>query len=374
MVRSAAICWKIGLAATALALPLWQLPARAEDETAEKVETRAQPVETKAVRVILLPPANDAAFRSWRPGRVDGGSIVMVRPAEDAVIAAPPPEQENATPIPASPAENAAIAQPRPEQTEAPAIRLRPAENAAIAERDPQQAKGSLLRLRPAEDAVIAERHPDPAKAAPLGTRPAENAAITERDPQQTKGALLRVRPAEDAEIPQSRPDRAEAAAIPAQPAGGPAIAQPRPEPEKSPEDATLVEAPSLPERRPRLALLPPAGDAPVASPRPETAKTQNDALVALPSLPERSPFRGGGFKSEIVENGPAIQRAAEPAPPKTAAGRFLANIWPGNKGASTPASSTVGGGPASAPAQGQPEAGPKPPIKRLLDGIQFWK
>ena len=305
MVRSTAISWKIGLAVTALALQAGQLPALADDESAQEVETRSQPLEPTAVRVTLLPPASDTVISSWRPWPVEGATIIMVRPAE-----------------------NAAIAQPRPEQVEAAPIMVQPAGNAAIA---------------------------------------------------------------------QPRPEPVEAAPIPVQPAGNAAIVQPRPEPEKIQEDAARAETSSSPERRPRVALLPPVGNAIIASPRPEPAKTQNDApSVAIPSLPGRSPFRQAPFKSEIVENGPnaaAAFRQQNPEPPKgTAASRFLANLWPGNKGAGAPVSSPAGGSPssagdgkagspgpstASASAQGQAEAGQKsekPPIKRLLDGIQFWK
>jgi hypothetical protein len=164
------------------------------------------------------------------------------------------------------------------------------------------------------------------------------------------------------------------------QPAENAAIVQPRAEPEKVQEDVILGETPSLPERRPRVALLPPGDNATIASPRPETPKTQNDTtVVAIPSLPGRSPFRQAPFKSEIVENGPnapAAFRQQAPEPPKgNATSRFLANLWPGNKGASTPVSSTAEGSPSSTGDKaGQAEAGAKPPIKRFLDGIQFWK
>lgn len=291
MVRSTAISWKIGLAVTALTLQLWPLPALADDGLAEKVETRPQPDEPKAVPVTLLPPASDALLASWRSWLSQDATIIMVRPAESAAIAQPPPEQVEAAPSIAQPAESAAIVQPRPEQVE----------------------------------------------TAPITVQPAENAAIV----------------------------------------------QTRPEPEKIQEDVTRVETPSLPERRPRVALLPPASDAIIVSPRPEPAKTQNDAtLVAIPSLPGRSPFRPAPFKSEIVESGPnaaAPFQQQAPEPPKgNAASRFLSNLWPGNKGASTPVSSTAEASPSSA---GDGKAGSesdpksdKPPIKRFLDGIQFWK
>jgi hypothetical protein len=262
MVRSTAISWKFGLAVTASALQLGQLPALADDRSAEQGETRPQPLEPKAVPVTLLPPASDTAVASWRQWRMDGAPTIMVRPAE-----------------------NAAIAQPRPEQLEAGRIMVQPAEDAATV--------------------------------------------------------------------------------------------QLRPEPEKIPEDVTRVETPLLPERR-----SPSVTNAMIPSPRLEPAKTQNEeTLVAIPSLPGRSPFRQAPFKSEIVEEPAAFrQQAPEPALAKgSAASRFLANLWPSNKGASTAVSSTGEGSPSLAGdgQAGQAEAGAKsdtPPIKRFLDGIQFWK
>jgi hypothetical protein len=224
MVRSTATSWKIGLAVTALTLPLWQLPAMADDRLAEKAETRPQPLEPKAVRVILLPPASDALLAARYPDEVKTAPIIMVKPVE-----------------------NAAIAQPRPQQVETASIMLQPAGNAAIVEQ--------------------------------------------------------------------------------------------RPEPAKIQEDVAPVETPSLPERRPRIALLPPASNPIVASPQPEPTTTQDDATSAeIPSLPGRSPVRQAPFRSEVVENGPSAA-ATSPQPVS--------------------------------------EAGPKsdkPPIKRFLDGLQFWK
>ncbi len=262
MARLTAISWKFGLAVTASALQLGQLPALADDRSAPQGEIRPQPLEPEAVPVTLLPPASDTAVASWRQWQVDGAPTNKVRPAA-----------------------NAAIAQPRPEQLE----------------------------------------------VAPIMAQPAEDAAIV----------------------------------------------QPRAEPEKIPEEATRVETPVLPGRRP-----PTVANAMIASPRPEPAKAQNDeTLAAIPSLPKRSPFRQTAFKSEIVTEPAALrQQPPEPAPAKgNAASRFLANLWPSNKGASTPVSSTGEGSPSSAGdgQLGQAETGAKsdtPPIKRFLDGIQFWK
>jgi hypothetical protein len=285
MVRSTAISWKIGVAVTAVALPLWQLPALADDGATREVETRAEPLKPKAVPITLLPAATDTQLDSWRRWLPEGAPIIMVRPA---------------------PAKNTAIAPPRPEQIE----------------------------------------------AAPIMAQPAENAAIIPMRPEQVEAALMMEQPAENT-----------------------AIVQPRQEPEKI-QGATRIETPSLPERPRRVAMLPPVSNAIIASSRPELAKTQNDApSVAIPSLPGRSPFRQAPFKSEIVESGPKA-----PEPPKgSAASRFFANLWPGNKGASTPVSVTGEGRPLSAN-EGKAslaEAGPKsdtPPVKRFLDGIQFWK
>jgi hypothetical protein len=213
MMRSTATSWKIGLAVTALTLPLWQLPAAADDRLAERAGPRPQPLEPKTVRVILLPPASDAQLTPRYPKEVETAPIIMVKPVE-----------------------NAAIAKPRPQQVEAASITVQPAENAAIVEQ--------------------------------------------------------------------------------------------RPEPAKIQEDAAPVETPSLPERRPRVALLPPVGNAIVASPQPEPAKTENDATLAeIPSLPGRSPVRQANAAAT------SQQQAPEAVPKRD-----------------------------------------KPAIKRFLDGLQFWK
>lgn len=113
--------------------------------------------------------------------------------------------------------------------------------------------------------------------------------------------------------------------------------------------DATLVESSSTPEPSPRVASLPPAVDAAIASPRSEPEKARKEAApVVIPALPGRSPFRQAAFKSEIVENAPidtasVQQQVSEP---------FPASIEQ---------------------AEADPESD-KPPIKRFLDGLQFWK
>src|SRR5262245_22224383 len=113
MVRSTAISLKLGLAVAASALQLWPLPARAQDAPDEKAEARPQPVETKPVRIMLLPPATDPNFKAWRPAPVDGAPILMVKPAETAPVVPPQPAPAEAAPASGPPAENAAIAQPR---------------------------------------------------------------------------------------------------------------------------------------------------------------------------------------------------------------------------------------------------------------------
>ena len=163
------------------------------------------------------------------------------------------------------------------------------------------------------------------------------------------------------------------------QPARKRAIAQQLSEPAEIDEDANVVESPPAPEQPPRVALLPPVSDAAITSSPPEPEKAQKSATpILIPSLPGRSPFRQAPFKSEIVDNEPkgvaAFQQpASEPVPAKgNAAVRFLTRLWPGNKEASTPP-------PGASTAEGSTsaDAGPKsekPPIKRFLDGIQFWK
>jgi hypothetical protein len=386
MVRSTAISWKIGLV-TASALQLWQLPALADDKLVQEVETRSLPLEPKAVPITLLPPASDSVMSSWRPWQMDGATIVMVRPAENVVIAPPIPEQVETGPIAVRPVENAAIAR-RPEQVETAPVAVRPVENAAIARR-PEQVETAPIAVRPAENVSIIQRR-EQVGTAPIAVRPAENTPIVER-PEPVDDVPVIMRPVESAAIAR-RPEQMDGVPVILRPVESAAIAQPRQQPERIPEDVAPVEAPSSLERRPPVAPRPPVGNAPTASPRPEPVKTQNDAIVAaIPSLPGRSPFRQAPFKSEIVEAGPnagAFSQQPPEAPKGNAASRFLANLWPGNKGASTPVSSTSGGSPssggdgkagpvASTSAQAQADAGQKsekPPIKRFLDGIQFWK
>lgn len=240
---------------------------------------------------------------------------------------------------------------------------------------------GRLPALADGRSAEQGETRPQPLepKAVPVTLLPpASDTAVASWRQWRMDGApTITVRPAENTAIAQPRPEQVEAGRIMVEPAEDAAIVQRRPQPEKLPEDVTPVETPLLPERR-----SPSVTNAMIPSPRPQPAKTQNEeTLVAVPSLPGRSPFRQAPFKSEIVaEPTPFPQQDPEPAPAKgSAASRFLANLWPSNKGASTPVSPTGEGSPSLAGdgQAGQAEAGSKsdtPPIKRFLDGIQFWK
>jgi hypothetical protein len=331
--------------------------------------------------VTLLPPASDALLGTWRTWLPNGGKpLVMVPPVENAPTAAPRPLPVETAPALATPAETPFIAQRSPEPVEAPPALVDSAVRTVVAQ--PRPEPGSIQ-----ENATLVEKPSVLQLRSPVASPPpAGNAAIAAPRPEPQKiqeDAIL-------VEKPSMLEQRPPVASLP--PAGNAVIAVPRPEPQKIQEDATFVEKPSVLERRPPVASLPPAGNAAIAARRPEPAKTQkNAALVAIPSLPGRSPFRPAPFKSEIVESGPtaAVFQQQVPEPRKgNAASRFLANLWPGNKEASTPVSSTAEGRPPavggnagtlgpSASAQGQAETAQKsdkPPIKRFLDGIQFWK
>jgi hypothetical protein len=208
-----------------------------------------------------------------------------------------------------------------------------------------------------------------------IAERSPESAAPAQPRLEQLETVPIMVQSAGYAGIVQPRQGQFDAVPVMVQPATSATAPEPRSAPETILEDVTRDEMPSLPERRPGS-----LANAPIASPRPKPATTQNDeAAAAIPSLPGRSPFRHTPLKNEIAA-APAPVRQQTPAPANgSAAGRFLANLWPGNKGASTPVSSTAEAGPSSAGdgKVAQAEAGAKadkPPIKRLLDGIQFWK
>ncbi len=135
MVRSTAISWKISLAVAALALPLGQLRALADDELPVKRETPPQSVEPKAVRVILMPPASDVVFASHRPALLEEAPIIMVQPAGKRAPAQPlsePAEIDEAAAVVESP--------PAPEQPPRVAL-LPPLSDAAIASSPPEPEK-----------------------------------------------------------------------------------------------------------------------------------------------------------------------------------------------------------------------------------------
>lgn len=163
--------------------------------------------------------------------------------------------------------------------------------------------------------------------------------------------------------------------------------------------EATVVESPSAPEPPPRVASLPAVNDAIIASPPPLPEKTRKSATpTVIPSLPGRSPFRQTPFKSEIVENrqedvAALRQQSSEPASRKgNAAIRFLAKLLPGDEEESTRGAPRAEGRtsadageadtlvpPTASASTSDEQAGAspkseKPPIKRLLDGLQFWK
>jgi hypothetical protein len=172
-----------------------------------------------------------------------------------------------------------------------------------------------VILLPPASDAVFAPQRPALVEDVPIiMVQPARNRPIT-----QLRAEPVKIR--EDAIIREDA---------------------------KFQQDATLEESSSTPEPPPRVALLPPVGNAAIAS-RSEPEETRNDVTpVVIPALPGRSPFRQNPFKSEIVENAPidtasVQQQASEP---------FPASIEQ---------------------AEADPESD-KPPIKRFLDGLQFWK
>jgi hypothetical protein len=326
MVRSTAIGWKVGLAVAVSALSLWQLPARAEDGPSEKVEAPRQPIEPKAVKVILLPPADDAVFALRRPEPSRGVSVISVESGSYGPVALPASEPAD--------------------------IR----EDAGSVEIPAPLERRSRASVPPASNIAVAQPRPEPAK--------------TQAD----------AAPVESLSTP-ARPPRA--ALVP--PASNAVAVQQRQEPAKIQQDAASIESPSAPARSPRVALVPPASDTAVAPLRPEPAKTQKNAtFVEIPSIPARSPFRQAARKGGPVENewrsATSFQdQAPEPAPAKgNAAFRFLTNLWPGNKPASGPVSPATSSAPPqqnsaeTEPAGGTPAAERKP--ARLLDALQFWK
>lgn len=211
---------------------------------------------------------------------------------------------------------------------------------------------------------------------------------------------IILMPPANDSVFTSPRPEMVpETPVIMMQPAGSAATVEPfpeasEPEPSKIEEDVALVESPLVPDRPALVPLV--SGAAAIASPPPEPPKAQKGAtLVAIPSLPKRSPFRQAPFKSELVDfvPNPALQQP-EPAPVKAKSNStfsFLGNLWPGKKQASTPVSSTADGTPvpagndrsdstasASAQAEQIPAEADEPTTKekaaKFLNSLQFWK
>jgi hypothetical protein len=331
MVDSTAICWKIGLAVFAAALPFGQLPALADDGKADKVEPRPQPVEAKAVRIILQPPANDAVFALRPPRPAAPVGTVSTQPAGGAALAPPPPE-------PVNPQEDAAFVDPP-----------------SLSEQFPQ------LAVQPsASDAVPAQPRPEPAKLK-------EDAAFV---------------------ASPSSPERSSKTAL-QPPASNVAPVQPRPEPAKLKEDAAFVASPSSPERSPQIALQPPASNAASVRPRPEPAKIRKDAASApIPSLPERRPFRPVLANLEPAEqerNAALASQKQTPEPTSflakvNSAFKPLTNLWPGNKQASEAASPTAEASDRSTASTVSTDPGPasdETEVKQeqgsFLKSLRFW-
>lgn len=198
MVRSTAISWKIGVAVTAAALQLWQLPARADDGSTQGVGTRAEPLKPKSVPITLLPPASDAEMNSWRQYMPGGAPIVMVRPAKNGASAQPSPEQAQPAPTIVQPAVNAPSAQPRPEQAETAFIMMPPAASIATAQprpepektRDVTRAETSSLSAKPRRDAPLAAIPSIPGRS-PFRPAPFKSEIVENRQeaPEPPKGS-----------------------------------------------------------------------------------------------------------------------------------------------------------------------------------------
>lgn len=145
MVRLTTIYWTIGLAVSAAALPFGQWPAMAEEGSAETVEAPPQPIEPKTVRVILLPPADDALFSMRPPASAKAAPAIVQQPADNGVAAllrAPPAKID----------EDAAFAAPLTTPKRPPEIALvPPANNSASARPRPEPARidkpASLVKI-----------------------------------------------------------------------------------------------------------------------------------------------------------------------------------------------------------------------------------
>ena len=371
MVHSTAICWKIGLAVFAAALPFWQLPALADDGKADKVEPRPQPVEAKSVRIILQPPANDAVFALRPPRPAAAVGTVSTQPAGDAAGAPPRPE-------PVKPQEDAAVVDLPSLSEQSRQIALQPPDsNAAPAQPRPEPAK-----LK--EDALVVAPPSSPERSSQIVLQPA--ASNVAPDQPRPEPAKLK----QDAAFVTSPSSAERSSQIALQPpASNVAPASPRPEPVKLKEDAAFVASPSSAERSLQVALQPPASNAASVRPRPDPAKIRKDATSApIPSLPERRPFRPVLANIEPGEKEQNAALASQKQTPEPAsflakvnsAFKPLTNLWPGNQKASEAASPTAEAsdrstaspasadpGPASDKTDGKQEQG------SFLKSLRFW-
>jgi hypothetical protein len=258
MVRSTAIGWQIGLAVAVAALSLWQLPARAQEAPPEKVEAPPQPIEQKTVKIILLPPADDAVFALRRPEPAGAVSVVSVESTPYGAVALPSAE----------PAE----IQDDAETAEIPALVERP----------------SLATMPPASDAAVVQPRLETAKVQ-------ENAAPVEID----RGAVGSPRVAS------------------VQPPARDIVAPPRAESAKIPQSATLVQIPSVPARSPFRRAA--AKTAPVEA---KTAPVENEwksATTLQEQAPEPAPVAKGNSAFRFLTNlWPGNKQASAQVSPAT--------------------------------------------------------
>lgn len=274
MVRATAISWQIGLAVAALGLPLSQTPALADTTLAKKVEKRNLPLEPKAVRVILMPPASDTPVASPYPEMVKEAPVILVRTVGTAATAVP--NQDPAAPIMAQPAEDAIIDEPQPDLMET-----------------------ARFMLQPAGSPSTAQPRPEPAKI-PAETEIAKEPSLTERRPP--------------AASPASPPPVANAAAT----------ASPPREPATTQNDATLAAIPALPRRSPfRQTAL----QTPFKSEFVENAPLANGTFEQSAPAKSNSPLRfltnlwpGNKRASAPAESSAPTSTASASQPPANAA------------------------------------------------------
>jgi hypothetical protein len=162
--------------------------------------------------------------------------------------------------------------------------------------------------------------------------------------------------------------------------------------PERPRQEATIIpkqpqQEPPAAAKQPQQAVLqPPARNAVTAQPRPEPAKIRKPATVAaIPSLPERPPFRPvfDTIKpSELARS--AAQTSREQPRESTsflakvnASFRPLTNLWSGNQRASETASPAAESSPrpvASQAAASESSEAPKPEKSSFLKKLRFWE